>query len=467
MQPPPLGRCLADALRALRAGAAAPRQPARGVSKATLRAQAAAKQAAAQRGGAEPPPGAVLTVAALTHVAPMRADNLFAQAGLCLRREARQFCRGHDVQAAVLPQRRAARVLTGATKLDPASVTVDGEPLPHRPGVPLHLALHKPPGFTCTHALDEGRTVYELLPSEFQLRSPQLATVGRLDKHATGLLLLTQSGALNARLASPRSGVPKEYVVSLAQPLGDDLREVRAFASGTLALVDGSRARPAVLTPHRDPALRHVAKVVLAEGRHHQLRRMFAAVGHTVTGIHRTAYGGLRLPELGLAEGEWRPLRDDELAALLAASASAAALPPPTRQQQAGGGARVRVKRERPPRGAGDELDEEDEDEDEGGGDDEDEDSGDDDDDDEDSDEMLGSPAATRSPRGGRGHSERTRQLLRTLQLSGGGGRRGGGGGGGDSGSGSGSDTGDIDEGPGLARLLASAPGGRRRARAS
>lgn len=292
----------------------------------------------------EADPGARLTVGELTRVRPMRVDNILAQQGLCLRREARQFCRGHDIVAALAgpPPVRVARVLTGATKVDPASVTLDGAPLAPQPppGAHLHLALHKPAGYVCTHALDEGRTVYELLPAEFQLRNPVLASVGRLDKHATGLLLLTTHGGLAARLTSPRRGVPKEYVVSLEQPLSPQLGEVAAFASGRLRLVDGSRARPAVLVPHADPALRHVAKVTLAEGRHHQLRRMFAAVGHAVTGIHRVGFGGLRLPELGLGTpGAWRQLTPAELQALL--DGSAAVLPPEAPRV---GGPRVRLR---------------------------------------------------------------------------------------------------------------------------
>ena len=216
----------------------------------------------------------------------------------------------------------AARVLTGSTKVWAPSLTVDGCALPSPlPGVPLHLALHKPAGYVCSHAEGEGRTIYELLPTEWQLRNPPLSSVGRLDRHATGLLLLTQSGALSARLASPASALRKEYVVALAAPLSPGLEEAQAFASGDLALADGAHAAPAILVPHRDPALRHIAKVVITEGRHHQIRRMFAAVGHAVQAIHRVAVGGLRLPDMGLGEGQWRQLSSQELEKLLDASA--------------------------------------------------------------------------------------------------------------------------------------------------
>lgn len=321
----------------------------RNVSKATLRAQ---EKRSTQSNNGTDDPSVRLTVEQLTKIDSMRCDNIFMAEGLCLRREARQFCRNHEVIASVMPQRRTERVLTGSMKVDPTTITIDGQK-PEACGIPLHIALHKPAGYVCSHSMEEGKTVYELLPSEWQLRNPVLSTVGRLDKMATGLILLTQNGQLNNRLTSPRKGVPKEYVVSLEMPLSDKLTEVKAFASGKLELVDGSLARPAVLIPHKDPAMRHVAKVVLAEGRHHQLRRMFAAVGHNVVGIHRVAFGGLRLPQLGLEEGKWRLLTPAELQVLLDSSATAVTLPP---ERKIPGAQRVRVKQEHPRGGAADSL---------------------------------------------------------------------------------------------------------------
>ena len=253
----------------------------------------------------------------------MRIDNALAQTGLCLRRETRMFCREHEVVAA------GQRVTTANARVDPSSISVDGVLISPSPGDILHIALFKPPGFVCTHALNrDGKTVYSLLPSEWQLREPTLASIGRLDKEASGLLLLTQCGVLNARLSTPRRGCIKEYVVSLARPLSADGREAAAFASGALELVDGGMAAPATLFAHKDPSLRHVCKVELGEGRHHQLRRMFAAVGHSVTGIHRTAFAGLRLSDMRLSEGGWRLLTDDDLITALRASSSSARIVP-------------------------------------------------------------------------------------------------------------------------------------------
>lgn len=252
----------------------------------------------------------------------MRVDNLLSHAGLCARRDARQFLRACEV----IDSTSGTRVLSGRVRVRAAALRLDGKPLPSPAGVPapgsgsLHLVLHKPAGIVCSHAVGEGESVYDLLPRELNARRPAIQAVGRLDKEASGLLLLTQSGGLNAALCSPSRGVTKEYYVRLEAPLSAAGVEAAALASGSLRLVDGAVAAPAELTPHASDA--RLARVVLREGRHHQLRRMFAALGHRVTGIHRAGYAGLRLADLGLAPGTWRVLSDEELAAVIAAASA-------------------------------------------------------------------------------------------------------------------------------------------------
>jgi 16S rRNA pseudouridine516 synthase len=204
--------------------------------------------------------------------------------------------------------------------VDPSALLVDGAPLDDLPGVQLHLAMHKPPRAVCSHAEDEGATVFDLLPPSFLLRKPPLECVGRLDKNATGLLLFTQSGALNARLAAPEARVVKEYAVRLAAPLAPPqfARAAALLRAGGLELADGGVARPAALLPHTggDPA---VVRLRVGEGRHHLVRRLFGALGCSVVALQRVAVGGLRLDALGLAPGEWRPLARAELALTLEA----------------------------------------------------------------------------------------------------------------------------------------------------
>ena len=192
--------------------------------------------------------------------------------------------------------------------VEPARLRIDGVPLDPLPG--FMLMLHKPAGYTCS-TQDAGALVYDLLPSRFRLRSPTLATVGRLDRDTTGLLLMTDDGALLHRVVSPRSHLPKVYEATLARDLRGD--EGAIFASGTL-LLESERTplAPAaleVLEPRR-------ARLTITEGRYHQVRRMFAAVGNHVAELHRSGVGGLTLGTL--QTGKWRALDAADFAKLFA-----------------------------------------------------------------------------------------------------------------------------------------------------
>ncbi|GAB3730179.1 pseudouridine synthase [Luteimonas pelagia] len=183
---------------------------------------------------------------------------------------------------------------------------VDDAPLDPAPG--LLAVLHKPVGHVCS-TRDAGRLVADLLPPRWRARKPQVSTVGRLDRDTSGLLLLTDDGALLHRIIAPRSKLPKVYEARLAAPLRGD--EAAVFASGTLCLQGEEKP----LAPARLEAVGpRLARLTVTEGRYHQVRRMFAAVGNHVEALHRTRVGGLSLD--GLAEGEWRLLDDDDRARL-------------------------------------------------------------------------------------------------------------------------------------------------------
>jgi 16S rRNA pseudouridine516 synthase len=203
----------------------------------------------------------------------------------------------------------AGEVLYADDPLDHATVRVDGEPLDPPPG--LLLMLHKPAGYTCS-TKDRGRVVYDLLPPRFALRSPALSTVGRLDRETSGLLLLTDDGQLLHRIIAPKSKLPKVYLATLANDLRGD--EAAQFASGTLMLE--SEQTP-LLPAELEAVEPRRARLTLHEGRYHQVRRMFAAVGNHVEALHRERVGGLALD--GLPEGEWRALGDGDRARLFAA----------------------------------------------------------------------------------------------------------------------------------------------------
>ncbi len=200
----------------------------------------------------------------------------------------------------------------GANAIAHDRVRVDGEPLDPAPG--LVLMLHKPAGYTCS-TRDTGRLVYDLLPPRYRLRSPVLSTVGRLDRDTSGLLLFTDDGQLLHRIISPKSALPKVYEATLAQPLRGD--EAAIFASGTLLLESETTpllpAELEVLAPTR-------ARLTLHEGRYHQVRRMFAAVGNHVETLHRSRIGGLALGDL--AEGQWKALGAGDIDTLFRSSAA-------------------------------------------------------------------------------------------------------------------------------------------------
>lgn len=187
-------------------------------------------------------------------------------------------------------------------------IRVDGEPLDPPPG--LLLMLHKPVGVTCS-IKDVGRVVYDLLPPRFRVRSPVLSTVGRLDRETSGLLLLTDDGQLLHRIIAPKSKLPKVYLATLAEDLRGD--EMATFASGSL-LLEGERTP---LMPAETEVLdARSVRLTLHEGRYHQVRRMFAAVGNHVEALHRERVGGLTLGDLPL--DEWRILGDEDRARLFA-----------------------------------------------------------------------------------------------------------------------------------------------------
>ncbi|SEJ11017.1 pseudouridine synthase [Frateuria terrea] len=228
----------------------------------------------------------------------MKLVRLIANLGYGSRKEVmRLFGEGRVTDA-------AGEVLYTDDKADHADVRIDGEPLD--PPTGLVLLLHKPTGYTCSRK-DAGRLVYDLLPPRWRQRDPALSTVGRLDRDTSGLLLLTDDGALLHRIISPRANVAKVYEAALARDLHGD--EGALFASGTLMLESETTplapAQLEVLAPRR-------ARLTVTEGRYHQVRRMFAATGNHVETLERVAIGQLTLD--GLAPGEWRMLATAEVA---------------------------------------------------------------------------------------------------------------------------------------------------------
>ena len=210
----------------------------------------------------------------------------------------------------------AARVLAGTVSLGGQVVddpdhpvqpeglvfTVDGTPWPYRERA--LVLLHKPAGYECSTRPRHHPGVLSLLPAP--LRTRGLQPVGRLDEDTTGALLLTDDGALIHRLTSPRHEVPKVYEATTRHPVDEGQR---ALLTAGVVLDDDPqpvRALEAAITGERG------LRLVLTQGRYHQVKRMVAAVGNRVEALHRSAIGALQLPP-DLAPGQWRWVEPSDL----------------------------------------------------------------------------------------------------------------------------------------------------------
>ncbi|MDP1656238.1 MAG: 16S rRNA pseudouridine(516) synthase [Hylemonella sp.] len=175
-----------------------------------------------------------------------------------------------------------------------------------------YLMLHKPAGTECSQKPSTWPSIYTLLPSPLRLR-PNKASVqgvqaiGRLDQDTTGLLLLSDDGKFIHRMSSPRHHVPKVYEVTLKHALDD--KQVQRLLAGVVLDDDPKPVRAAAC----EAVDSHHLRLTLTEGKYHQVKRMLAAVGNRVEGLHRSQIGGLTLPA-DLAPGQWRWLDEAALA---------------------------------------------------------------------------------------------------------------------------------------------------------
>ena len=221
----------------------------------------------------------------------MRLNAYLARAGVASRRKADELIKAGRVRVNGEP----GQLNTFVQSTD--RVEVDGAVVAKQKLA--HLLLHKPAGVVTTARDPQGRrTVVELVP-----REPRVVPVGRLDVDTTGALLLTNDGELAHRLAHPRYGVEKTYVVDVE---GEPSDEAIARLARGVQLEDG------VTAPARARRLgRARIEVTIHEGRNRQVRRMLEAVGHRVTRLHRSVYAGLGLG--GLEPGAWRELEPSEV----------------------------------------------------------------------------------------------------------------------------------------------------------
>ncbi len=227
---------------------------------------------------------------------PRRLDQLLASLGHGSRREVRELIDCGLVTLGGTVLHDEGRKIT-PDELD--AVQVEGQPLEAVDG--LLVMLHKPLGHVCSHTENEGPSIYKLLPERWLKRNPAVTSVGRLDKDTSGLILVTDRGELVQRWTSPKSVVEKVYEAEVDHPLQESLADI--FASGTLLLRGEDRpCLPAKLEITGE----RTARVILTEGRYHQVRRMFASQGWHVEKLHRSQFGPCTLGDL--EAGAWRHL---------------------------------------------------------------------------------------------------------------------------------------------------------------
>jgi len=190
-----------------------------------------------------------------------------------------------------------------AQHLQPTDVVcLDGEPLV-RTG-PRYLMLHKPAGYVCSTDDPDHNTVFVLLDEP---AVEKLHPVGRLDLDTTGLLLITDDGQWSHKISSPKHECAKTYRAWLADPV--DTSAIALFAEGVMLRGEKTATKPAELTIVTPTE----CLLTIHEGRYHQVKRMFAALGNKVVQLHREQVGALTLDPT-LAPGEYRRLTAEEIA---------------------------------------------------------------------------------------------------------------------------------------------------------
>lgn len=227
----------------------------------------------------------------------MRLDAACAMGTGKGRKECRDAIRKGFVTVDGIPVKKADASVTSRN-----TVCFAGEELDLREH--LYFMLHKPADTVCTTE-DIPESVLKLFPERYRKR---LFCVGRLDKDTTGLLLLTDDGAFDHRLMSPKCHAQKEYEVILARPLSE--ADIAVIEPG-MTLENGEKTLPCRVFRTGETTCR----ILLSEGKYHQVKRMFAAVSNRVMGLHRSSLGGLPL-DPALAPGQFRELTEEEILSL-------------------------------------------------------------------------------------------------------------------------------------------------------
>lgn len=227
---------------------------------------------------------------------PIRLDKAISQVTDLSRAEVKRAAKQERI------------TVNGVAVTDPSSkvyetdeLCLDGELLTE--AGPRYFMLNKPLGYVCATKDGEHPTVLDLLDEP---NKHKLHVAGRLDIDTTGLVLITDDGQWSHRVTSPRHHCGKTYYAHLADPIDDSA--IEKFEKGVWLNNEKKRTKPAQL----EILYRNEIRITVSEGRYHQVKRMFGALGNRVLELHRERIGDILLDE-ELTEGDYRPLTPDEI----------------------------------------------------------------------------------------------------------------------------------------------------------
>jgi 23S rRNA pseudouridine2605 synthase/23S rRNA pseudouridine2604 synthase len=233
----------------------------------------------------------------------MRLQKYLAHAGICSRRRAETHILAGKVTVNGHP------VTTLGTSVSPGTdqICFEGQPVTLNPDTldHIYIVVNKPKGYVTSCSQENTRIILDLVPVR-----ERIYPVGRLDKDSTGLVLLTNDGALHNRLSHPSYDHEKEYLVTTVHPVRG--RDLAAMARGMV--IDGKRTRKAVVKRLGKKRF----KIILKQGRNRQIRKMVGKTGNQVAALHRVRMARISLGSL--KPGAWRPLSQEEVKLLLNSS---------------------------------------------------------------------------------------------------------------------------------------------------
>ena len=233
----------------------------------------------------------------------MRIDKLLSNSGYGSRKEVKQLLKSGSVFC------NDSKITDAKKHVDPAKdlITVNGEEVVYKEYI--YLLMNKPAGYISATEDDRLKTVLDLLEPEDAIKKP--FPVGRLDRDTEGLLVLTNDGQLAHEVLAPKKHVPKTYYAVIQGNVTEE--DIEQFANG-VTLDDGYITKPGKLMI-LSSGPRSEIEVIITEGKYHQVKRMFEAVGKRVVYLKRIKMGELELDK-ELEIGEYREMTEEEITLL-------------------------------------------------------------------------------------------------------------------------------------------------------